>query len=76
LPALFYFRQELIEVADKPKTLLQRDRKSLIQDFSRLRDSRFKRYISDHNRNAKPFVWTKVADQIFEKLKRLPEASL
>jgi len=34
-----------------------------------------KRYIADHNPNAKPFVWTKTADEIFEKLNRLPEPS-
>jgi transposase len=29
------------------------------------------RYIADHNRHAKPFVWTKTANEILEKLNRL-----
>lgn len=31
-----------------------------------------RRYIRDHNGQAKPFVWTKTAEVIFEKLSRLP----
>ena len=34
-----------------------------------------RRYIADHNRQAKPFVWTKSADQILEELSRLPAPS-
>jgi transposase len=34
-----------------------------------------RRYIQDHNRSAKPFVWTKPADTIFSKLSRLPVPS-
>jgi len=30
-----------------------------------------KRYIAGHNRHAQPFVWTKTADVIFQKLNRL-----
>ncbi len=30
------------------------------------------RHIQEHNQNAKPFVWTKPADEIFAKLSRLP----
>lgn len=32
-------------------------------------------YIRDHIRQAKPFVWTKTADQIFQKLKPISEPS-
>ncbi len=32
-------------------------------------------HIRDHNRNPKPFVWTKPADTILAKLNRLPVAS-
>ncbi len=28
--------------------------------------------VADHNRRAKPFAWTKTADEIFQKLSRLP----
>jgi hypothetical protein len=31
-----------------------------------------RRLIRDHNGQAKPFVWTKTAEVIFEKLSRLP----
>ena len=31
-----------------------------------------RRYIREHNGQAKPFVWTKTAEVIFEKLSRLP----
>jgi len=34
-----------------------------------------RRYIADHNRHARPFVWTKTADEILEKLNRLPVPS-
>ena len=33
------------------------------------------RYIGEHNRSSKPFVWTKPADAILAKLTRLPVAS-
>ena len=33
------------------------------------------RYISEHNRSSKPFVWTKPADAILAKLSRLPVPS-
>ena len=32
-------------------------------------------YIREHNRNPKPFVWSKPADDILAKLSRLPVAS-
>lgn len=34
------------------------------------------RYIREHNGDAKPFVWTKPANTILEKLSRLPEPSV
>ena len=34
------------------------------------------RYVKEHNRTAKPFVWTKPAKAIFEKLAELPEPSV
>jgi hypothetical protein len=30
------------------------------------------RYIREHNQDPKPFVWTKSADSILDKLSRLP----
>jgi transposase len=34
------------------------------------------RYIREHNGDAKPFVWTKTANTILDKLNRLPEPSV
>jgi len=34
-------------------------------------EAAIRRYIQDHNRHVKPFVWTKAADQIFQKLSPL-----
>jgi hypothetical protein len=34
-----------------------------------------KRYLKEHNANPKPFVWTKPATEIFNKLARLPAPS-
>ncbi len=34
------------------------------------------RYIRKHNGDAKPFVWTKPANTILDKLNRLPEPSV
>ncbi|CDK97842.1 protein of unknown function [Magnetospirillum gryphiswaldense MSR-1 v2] len=34
-----------------------------------------RRYIKEHNRFSEPFVWTKPADRILAKLKRLPAPS-
>jgi transposase len=34
------------------------------------------RYIREHNGDPKPFVWTKPAKAIFDKLSRLPEPSV
>ncbi len=35
-----------------------------------------KRYIAEHNRRAKPFVWTKPAAQILSAISRVPEPSV
>ena len=34
------------------------------------------RYIREHNQDPKPFVWTKSADSILDKLSRLPAPSV
>ena len=34
------------------------------------------RYINEHNKTAKPFVWTKPAEAIFDKLARIPVPSV
>ena len=52
----------------------RRIRRGVFKSVAELEDA-IKRYIADHNRNAKPFVWTKTADEIFEKLSRLPASS-
>jgi len=52
----------------------RRIRRGVFKSVAELEDA-IKRYIADHNRNAKPFVWTKTADQILEKLSRLPAPS-
>jgi len=48
----------------------RRIRRGVFKSVAELEDA-IKRYIADHNRRAKPFVWTKTADQILEKLSRL-----
>jgi transposase len=48
----------------------RRIRRGVFTSVADLEDA-IKRYITDHNRHAKPFVWTKTADEIFEKLNRL-----
>ena len=48
----------------------RRIRRGVFKSVADLEDA-IKRYIADHNRYAKPFVWTKTADQIFEKLTSL-----
>ena len=52
----------------------RRIRRGVFKSVADLEDA-IKRYIADHNRHAKPFVWTKTADEIFEKLSRLPAPS-
>ncbi len=39
-------------------------------------DANIKRYLTEHNDDPKPFVWTKPAGDIFAKLNRLPEPSV
>ncbi|MCJ2042988.1 IS630 family transposase, partial [Methylobacterium sp. J-078] len=34
------------------------------------------RYIAEHNRSPKPFIWTKPASAIFDALSRAPEPSV
>ena len=48
----------------------RRIRRGAFKSVAELEDA-IKRYIADHNRHAKPFVWTKTADEIFEKLTSL-----
>jgi transposase len=52
----------------------RRIRRGVFKSVAELEDA-IKRYIQDHNRHANPFVWTKTADQILEKLNRLPAPS-
>jgi len=48
----------------------RRIRRGVFKSVAEL-EGAIKRYIADHNRHAKPFVWTKTADQIFEKLSQV-----
>lgn len=52
----------------------RRIRRGVFTSVAELEDA-IRRYIAHHNRQAKPFVWTKSADQILEKLSRLPAPS-
>ena len=52
----------------------RRIRRGVFKSVADLEDA-IKRYIADHNRNAKPFVWTKTAGEILEKLSRIPAPS-
>jgi phage-related protein len=47
---------------------------SVFKSVAELQDA-IARYIRQHNKAAKPFVWTKPADAILTKLARLPEPS-
>ena len=49
-------------------------RRGVFKSVADLEDA-IRRYIQDHNRHARPFVWTKTADEILEKLNRLPVPS-
>jgi len=49
----------------------RRIRRGVFKSVPDLQDA-ILRYIQEHNQNAKPFVWTKSADEIFAKLSRLP----
>jgi len=52
----------------------RRIRRGVFRSVAELEDA-IRRYISDHNGHAKPFVWTKTAKEICEKLNRLPAPS-
>ena len=48
----------------------RRIRRGVFKSVADLQDA-IRRYIKEHNRSSKPFVWTKTADTILEKLRRL-----
>ena len=52
----------------------QRIRRGVFTSVADLQDA-IRSYIREHNRNPRPFVWTKPADDILAKLSRLPVAS-
>jgi transposase len=52
----------------------QRIRRGTFKSVADLQDA-IRRYIKEHNKSAKPFVWTKPADVILAKLQRLPVVS-
>jgi transposase len=52
----------------------RRIRRGVFTSVAELEDA-IRRYIQEHNQQAKPFVWTKTANQIFDKLSRLPVSS-
>jgi transposase len=49
-------------------------RRGVFKSVAELEEA-IRRYIREHNRSSKPFVWTKPADTIFSKLTRLPVPS-
>lgn len=51
----------------------QRIRRGIFKSVSELQDA-IRRFIKEHNKCSKPFVWTKSADVILAKLQRLPVA--
>jgi len=53
----------------------RRIRRGVFRSVVELEDA-IRRYIRDHNGHAKPFVWTKTAKEICDKLKRLPASSV
>jgi len=53
----------------------QRIRRGVFQSVVDLQAA-INRYITEHNDDPKPFVWTKTADAILDKLKRLPAPSV
>jgi len=52
----------------------RRIRRGVFKSVAELEEA-IRRYIQDHNQRAKPFIWTKTADEIFAKLNRLPVPS-
>jgi hypothetical protein len=53
----------------------RRIRRGVFKSVSDLQDA-IARTIRDHNRAAKPFVWTKPADTVIGKLAKLPAPSV
>jgi len=49
----------------------RRIRRGVFKSVSELQEA-IRRYIREHNKDAKPFVWTKPAETILAKLRRLP----
>ena len=49
----------------------RRIRRGVFKSVAELQDA-IRRYIKEHNRSSKPFVWTKAAETILEKLRRMP----
>ena len=49
-------------------------RRGVFRSVAELEDT-IRRYIRDHNGHAKPFVWTKTAKEICDKIERLPTSS-
>jgi transposase len=49
----------------------RRIRRGVFESVADLQDA-IRRYIREHNRTSKPFVWTKPAETILAKLRRLP----
>jgi transposase len=49
----------------------RRIRRGVFKSVSHLQDA-IRKYIDQHNKSAKPFVWTKPAETILAKLRRLP----
>ena len=52
----------------------RRIRRGVFTSVANLKDA-IQRYIKEHNRDPKPFVWTKPADTILAKIDRLPVPS-
>ena len=52
----------------------RRIRRGVFKSVSELQEA-IRRYIREHNRTSKPFVWTKSANTILGKLRRLPVGS-
>ena len=50
-------------------------RRGVFKSVADLKDA-IERYIKQHNKTSKPFVWTASASAIFEKLAQIPEPSV
>ena len=53
----------------------RRIRRGVFKSVPDLQDA-INRYIREHNKGARPFVWSKPADAILDKLARLPAPSV